>query len=92
MANNFVAKIIKESALVYDIRTKRGGSVGESGGGFMILQVEKSKHSAFQQKMAGEASFDATEYGIILHQGEGEPSIELKRILNEKFGMYGDQV
>ncbi len=84
MTNNFVAKIIKESALVYDIRTKRENG----GGGFMILQVEKPRHSAFQQKMQGNEAFDATDYGTILHQGSGEPSAELKAELNKKFGMY----
>jgi|688.fasta_scaffold973440_1 hypothetical protein len=83
MTNNFVAKIIKESALVYDIRTKRA-----SGDGYMILQVEKSKHSAFQKKMEGKEPFDATDYGEILYQGLGEPSDELKQLLNEKYGMY----
>lgn len=84
MSNNFVAKIIRESALVYDIRTNRS----DGSGGYIILQVEKSKHSTFQRKMQGTEPFDAKDYGEVLYQGLGEPSDELKQTLREKFGMY----
>jgi hypothetical protein len=81
--SNFVAKIIKESALVYDIRLKRGELDT-----FMILQVEKSKHANFLKKMEGTEPFDATEFGTILHQGLAEPNDALKEELREKYGMY----
>lgn len=81
--SSFVAKIIKESALVYDIRLKRGGVDT-----YMILEVEKSKHSNFLKKMEGAEPFNALDFGNILYQGVGEPSDELKATLKEKYGMY----
>jgi hypothetical protein len=84
MTKSFVAKIIKESALVYDIRTKdkQGNAV------FFIIEIEKSKHNAFREKMAGDFTINLLEYGKILHQGYGEPDDTLKAQLRDAYGMY----
>ncbi len=80
----FVAKIIKETALVYDIRwmDERGIPL------FAIFEVEKAKWRPFLEKLESDDLFILEDYGTVLHKGEGEPSEELKAELRQKYGMY----
>jgi hypothetical protein len=86
MTSGFVAKLIKQTALVYDIRT----SDENDNAVFIIFEAEKSKRKAFLEKMAGDNIINLEDYGTILHQGYGEPDEALKAELKEKYGLYDD--
>jgi hypothetical protein len=82
--SGFAAKIIKETALVYDLRWS-----DENGTDFFaIFEAEKSRHAAFLEKMKSEATFNLKEFGKVLHLGFDEPDEALKAELREKYGMY----
>ena len=80
----FAAKILKQTALVYDIRWK-----DKSGTAFYaIFEAEKNRHRAFLEKVKGDDTFNLKEYGKVLHIGFGEPDDALKEELREAYGMY----
>ncbi len=85
MGKGFVAAIIRQQALVYDLRTKkRGKSI------YFIVQIDKSKFRAFDEALKQDIPMDLRDYGTVLHSGYDEPSPELKIKLREKYGMYDE--
>lgn len=82
---NFTARIIKEKALVYDLRFPEGEREA-----YFILEVERAKHKDFKHALTQQAPGDLRDYGKILYSGYGEPAESIKAELREKFGMYED--
>lgn len=80
---NFAAKILKENELVYGLSTVKNGRKL-----WYIVKIEKAKHEVFKRTLEGTALFNLTDFGEILHSGEGEPSDALKDEMREKYGMY----
>lgn len=78
-SGSFVGKIIKEKALVYDLRFP------ETDNAFFIIEVEKLKHKEFKRVLKENLSISLTDYGKILFSGYGEPSLEIRNILKEKY-------
>lgn len=85
--SGFAAKILKETALVYDVRWR-----DESGTRFYaIFQADKAKCSAFLEEMKSDRTFNLEHYGTVLHLGFNEPPQHLRRELHEKYGMYREE-
>lgn len=84
--SGFADKVMKSSALVYDIRWLDEETGAER---FVIFQADKPRHRLFLEKMEGNEPFQLADYGTILHQGSGEPDEALKEELRQSYGMYG---
>lgn len=83
---SFAAKILKQTALIYDMRWQdvSGEMV------YAIFEAEKSKNEAFLKILDSDDMFDLSDYGTVLHKGFGEPDQSLKDELNTKYGLYED--
>jgi hypothetical protein len=82
--SGFAAKIIKQTALVYDIRWTDENDTAF----YAIFEAQKSRHSAFLERMKGQGTFNLEDYGQVLHLGFNDPDDALKAQLREKYGMY----
>ena len=82
----FAAKILREKALIYDIRWRDVS--GEMA--YVIFEAEKAKHDAFLRILDSKETFDISDYGTILYTDFGEPDDDLKAELNKKYGLYED--
>jgi len=82
--STFTAKLVRQKTIVYDLRLPGFNGVVE----FFILEVEPSKRKNFLRDREAGKIKRLTDYGTILHSGDGEPSPELKAELTEKYGMY----
>ena len=80
---SFAAQIIRDRALVYDLRTQQNGQTV-----YFIVKVDSSKHNAFQAAYSAGQTVNLEDFGEILYSGAGDPSDELKAELRERFGMY----
>lgn len=81
---DFVASIIRQKALVYVLSCRFDDRKA-----WYIFEVEPAKRKEFEKRFSAGESFDATDYGTILHSGWGEgPDEALKAELREKYGLY----
>ena len=82
----FAAKILKQTALVYDLRWRDVS--GEMA--YAIFEADKMKHDAFKRKLDSSDTYDLSDYGTVLYTDFGEPPATLKAELKEKYGMDYD--
>ena len=82
--SGFAAKILKQTALVYDIRWRDVSSTSF----YAIFEADKGKHAAFLERMKSDETFNLKDYGTVLHLGFGEPDEALREELRQKYGMY----
>ncbi|MEZ5691557.1 MAG: hypothetical protein R3D71_07825 [Rickettsiales bacterium] len=86
-SSNFSERLTKETALVYDFRATIDGEDR-----FFIIKVSPTKRKAFLKAVKDNATFQLEDFGEILHRGWGEPTDDLKQHLQEKYGMYADEI
>jgi hypothetical protein len=79
----FTDKLMKNSALVYDLRMIVDGDAR-----FYILKVHPAKHTAFLHAMKTKQAYTLEDFAEIIERGWDEPCEELKAELHEKYGMY----
>jgi hypothetical protein len=79
---HFAAKIIREKALVYDLRFPE-----EQHQPFFILEIAATNHKEFKRVLKRITSANLQQYGTILFSGYGEPPDDLKAELSAKYGM-----
>lgn len=59
-------------------------------GTFIVMQIAPSKYPDFVLACEKGFAFEPSDFGTIIAQGLGEPSAQLKKELNEKFGFISD--
>ena len=82
-ATNFTQNIIKQSAIVYDLRVNLNNEDR-----YFIIRIEPAKRTAFLNAVKKDSGFRLEDFGEILHRGWNEPDDELKAQLREQFRMY----
>ena len=81
----FAQNILREKALVYDLRAVIDGERR-----YFIIKVTPTKRAAFIKAVEKDAGFSLEDFGEVLHRGWDEPDDDLKAVLREQYGMYAD--
>jgi hypothetical protein len=79
---NFVGKVEKDSTIIYDMRVMLNGEAR-----FFIIKVHPHAHALFLRKVEEDKGMTLEDYGTILHRGFGEPDMELKAMLRERYAL-----
>ncbi len=85
---NFVAQVMAGKERVYYLRWER--KTGEPV--WYFIQAEPPKEKALLKALEGSAAFHPEQFGKILSWGYGEPSVALKKEMQEKYKIrYQDE-
>jgi hypothetical protein len=87
LPTGFAAKIVREAALVYDLRAKVNGEAR-----YFIIKIPRAQRGAFLAAVAKDAGCRLEDFGEVLHRGWDEPPQELKADLYRAYGMYAEEM